>query len=305
MSARPSVLVIGKTGQVARAISRLEPASSHNYICLGRPQLDLCNPDTLKSAFKDIKPSLVINAAAYTAVDRAEKEEELAYQINAEGPASLAALCVEHDAPLIHLSTDYVFNGDATQPYESNDPTDPKSVYGTTKEAGESAIRKISKKHIILRTAWVYSEDGTNFVNTMLRLGTERDQLSIVDDQTGSPTYAEDIAIALHQIVKQILKKPNDVSWGTYHVTNRGVTTWFGFAEEIFRQVSQSGAKAPTLIPITTQDYPTPARRPKYSVLDLSAIRDEFGIELPLWQDSLKRCLNTRLKRRQTSMKDS
>jgi len=292
MSTRPTILVIGKTGQVARAMARLKTSSSVEFFCLGRPQLDICNPDSVKLAFERINPCLVINAAAYTAVDRAEEESDLAHEVNAKGPAVVAANCAEFDLPFIHLSTDYVFNGNATRPYKCNDPIDPQSVYGASKAAGEIAVREALKKHIIIRTAWVYGIDGHNFVKTMLKLGETRGQLSIVDDQTGSPTYADDIATALESITMQILERPDDSAWGTYHLTNRGETTWFGFAEEIFRQAGLSGYAVPELFSITTDQYPTPAHRPKYSVLDQVSVRDEFGIELPFWQVSLKRCLN-------------
>jgi dTDP-4-dehydrorhamnose reductase len=305
MSARPPILVIGKSGQVACALARCTLSSSLEFICLGRPQLDICNPDSLEAAFKDIRPALVINAAAYTAVDRAEEEKDAAHQINAEGPANLANLCAAFDLPLIHLSTDYVFNGDATRPYKSDDPIDPQSVYGASKAAGEEAVRQALKKHIIIRTAWVYGINGHNFVKTMLKLGETRDQLSIVDDQTGSPTYADDIATALERIAVQIVQKPDDISWGTYHLTNRGETTWFGFASEIFRLAEISGHPVPDLTPITTQQYPTPAHRPKYSVLELSGVRDDFGIELPLWQVSLKRCLDDLFQRERENKKEN
>jgi len=305
MSVRPAILVIGKSGQVARALARCNLSSSLEFICLGRPQLDIGNADSLEAAFKDIKPALVINAAAYTAVDKAEDEKDAAYQINAEGPANLARLCVAYDLALIHLSTDYVFNGEATRPYKSDDPIDPQSVYGASKAAGEEAVRQSLKKHIIIRTAWVYGVDGHNFVKTMLKLGETRDQLSIVDDQTGSPTYADDIAAALERIALRIVQKRDDISWGTCHLTNRGETTWFGFAGEVFRLAGLSGDPVPDLTPITTQQYPTPAHRPKYSVLELSGVRDDFGIELPLWQVSLKRCLNELFQRARAIKKEN
>ncbi len=305
MSPSPAILVIGKSGQVARALARCNRFSSLEFLCLGRPQLDICNPDSLEAAFKDIRPALVINAAAYTAVDKAETEKQAAYRINAEGPANLADLCAGFELPLIHLSTDYVFNGEATRAYKCDDPIDPQSVYGASKAAGEEAVRRALKKHIIIRTAWVYGIDGHNFVKTMLKLGATRDQLSIVDDQTGSPTYADDIATALETIAVQIVQKPDDISWGTYHLTNRGETTWFGFAREIFRLAGLSGYPVPDLSAITTQQYPTPAHRPKYSVLDLSGVRDEFGIELPLWQLSLKRCLDGFFQRERANKKEN
>jgi len=197
-----------------------------------------------------------------------------------------------------------VFNGEATRPYKIDDPIDPQNVYGASKAAGERAVRAALKKHIIIRTAWVYGVDGHNFVKTMLKLGTGRDHLSIVDDQTGSPTYAEDIAAALQNIAMQILDKPRDTSWGTYHLTSRGETTWFSFAQEIFKLAKSSGAHVPHLTPIATHQYPTPAHRPKYSVLDLDDVRHEFGIELPLWQNSLKCCLDIIFEREQASRKD-
>lgn len=285
------VLVIGRTGQVAGALATMKPSTAVSYHCLGRPVLDLTKPETIAPAFNLVEPHIVVNAAAYTAVDKAESEPELARQINTEGPAHIAQNCAEAGIPLIHLSTDYVFDGTGTRPYRPQDTVNPQNVYGVTKELGERAVRSKHNSHIILRTAWVYSERGQNFVKTMLRLAGERDELSVVDDQVGTPTYAADIATAIDTMVKQLTASASDTSWGTYHVTSSGHTTWYDFAREIFKLAELHGIKIPVVSPISTEDYPTPAARPRYSVLDTTAVRDEFEISLPAWEASLKRCV--------------
>lgn len=200
-------------------------------------------------------------------------------------------LCAERDVPLIHLSTDYVFDGAATRPYREDDPVAPLGVYGASKAAGEDAVRRCHPRHVIIRTAWVYSATGQNFLRTMLRLGAEREELGIVDDQRGTPTYAADIAQALGEIVIRVLDADPFTDWGTYHMTNSGETTWCGFAREIFRLSAGGGNRVPRLRPIATEDYPTPAKRPACSILDGTKLRDTFGVSMPQWQDGVRRCM--------------
>ncbi len=290
----PAVLVIGANGQVARALAWRSHQVPFKLVCSGRGSLDITAPASLEAEFRRVAPSLVINAAAYTAVDRAESEPAMAFAVNAHGPADLAGLCRDFGVPLVHLSTDYVFDGTGRRPYLETDAIAPLGIYGASKAAGEEAIRRLWPQHIILRTAWVYGNDGHNFANTMLRLGTERSELSIVDDQIGSPTWAQDIADAVLRLVSPLLSHEPDAHWGTYHLTNEGHTSWYGFAAEIFRIAREAGKATPALRAIATAEYPTAARRPAYSVLDTAKIHTAFGIRLPQWQVSLARCLGQR-----------
>lgn len=290
MLKRP-ILVLGATGQVARALARCGSVRDHPMILRGRQDGDITDPLRLLAVMAELRPVAVINAAGFTAVDRAETERKAAFAINAEGPEHVARLCRYHDIPLVHLSTDYVFDGTSCKPYRETDTIGPLSVYGASKAAGEAAIRNTWPRHLILRTAWVYSLDGTNFLKTMLRLAGERDELSIVDDQRGTPTSAEDLATAITGLVSGFLANSGPTPWGTYHLTNLGETTWFGFASAIFDLTGTVGRKAPALRPITTVDYPTLACRPAYSVLDNSKIEQAFGLTLPEWRTSLAACL--------------
>jgi dTDP-4-dehydrorhamnose reductase len=283
------VLVIGATGQLAAALSRLGVVAARPVVAIGRPDADLARPEALGAKTRALAPALVINAAAYTAVDKAESEPEIAFRVNAEGAGALAAVCAEIGAPLIHVSTDYVFDGAGARPYPVDAPIAPLGVYGRSKAEGESLVRARLPRHLIVRTAWVYGEDGTNFLKTMLRLGASRPVLTVVDDQRGSPTYAADLAQGLARMASAALE-PSFRRWGTYHLTNSGDTTWHGFAREIFRLAAQRGLPVPRLEPIPTRDYPTPARRPAYSVLDLAAARSGFGLEMADWRDALARC---------------
>lgn len=282
------VLVIGKHGQVASALARCRAGEGLRVVCCGRPELDLLDLDSLNRAIHNLKPSVIVNAAAYTAVDKAESEPELAYRLNAAAPGHLALLCAGAAIPLIHISTDYVFDGEKRTPYGADDPLRPINIYGATKAAGEDAIRVALPRHLILRTAWVYSGDGHNFFKTMLRLAQEREVVRVVDDQHGSPTYAADIAQAVMAMADAALRREN--LWGTYHFTNAGQTTWHGFAAKIFRLAAANGLPAPHLEAIPTSSYPTPARRPAYSVLDSASFTRQFGIVPPSWQDGLHRC---------------
>lgn len=242
-------------------------------------------PESLVELVARVAPDVVVNAAAYTAVDRAESERESAWRINAEAPARLADACQARGALLVHYSTDYVFDGSASRPYREDDRTAPLGVYGESKLAGEQAIRDIGSRHMIFRTAWVYGLHGHNFLRTMLRLGAEREELRVVADQVGTPTPASLIA----GCTAQALRGGAPVSGGTWHLTATGMTSWHGFAAEIMELALRTGRldKAPRVVPITTAEYPTPARRPAYSRLDTSRLTRDFGIELPDWRDAL------------------
>ena len=243
-----------------------------------------------------VQPDVVVNAAAYTAVDQAESEPDLAHQINAAFPAHLAKRCQQNGALLVHYSTDYVFAGDASKPYREDMQTQPTGVYGATKEAGEVAIRNACAHHLIFRTAWVYGARGKNFLLTMLRLAAEKDQLSVVADQTGSPTWSRQIAEASAQVIARYWRdrqNGNADLAGTYHLTSAGQTSWHAFAESIFEQAVALGLieNAPKVDAIPTSAYPTPAQRPAFSVLDGQKLLDAFAIQLPDWQTSLRLCL--------------
>ncbi len=284
------IAVIGLGGQVARALVRVAGQRGIPLAAGGRPDVDVTDERSLSGFLDRLKPRLVVNASAYTAVDKAESEPEAAFRVNAEGPARLANICAAADLPLIHLSTDYVFGGKGSTPRSECDPIQPAGVYAASKAAGEAAIRDRLERHLILRTSWVYDESGQNFLRTMLRLATTREEIGVVDDQCGSPTYAGDLAGAILDIATlppAVLER----GWGTYHVTNGGETTWAGFAREIFAEAGALGLKTARVRPITTAEYPTPAARPAYSVLDTSKIARTFGVRLPAWQDALGRCM--------------
>jgi dTDP-4-dehydrorhamnose reductase len=282
------VLVFGGAGQIGREVCRAAWPPSFELIALDRSATDIRDAAMVSAVITRKRPDLVINLAAYTAVDRAESEPEQAWAVNCAGAAHIAASCGDNGTPLVHLSTDYVFDGDKGEPYHEEDRVNPLNVYGASKEAGERAVRAAAPHHIILRTAWVYGAYGANFLKTMLRLGAERPVLRVVADQHGCPTAAADIATALVAIAHQIER--GTTRWGTFHFTAAGSTSWHGFAEEIVGLARPLGAwssgPVPRVEPITTDQYPTAARRPMYSVLDCRKIED-FGIVPPRWQSSL------------------
>lgn len=249
---------------------------------------DFDHPATLPELVARIAPSVVVNAAAYTAVDKAEDDAEAAFRANAEAPGMLARACAARGIPFVHYSTDYVFDGQGAQPYREDDPTAPLGVYGASKLAGEDAIRAAGGRHLILRTAWVYGLHGHNFLKTMLRLGADRDELRVVADQVGTPTPAALIA----DVTAALLRMQDDPS-GTFHLTPRGETSWHGFAEAIFEAAVERGliAKAPRVLPIGTADYPTRARRPGYSRLDVGKVERVLGHPLPEWRTGLQQVL--------------
>lgn len=284
------ILVTGGTGQLATA---LRAAAPDRVRLAGRPDFDFDRPETIAAAFHGAAPALVVNAAAYTAVDKAETDQEAAYRANRDGPAALAGLCAAADVPLIHVSTDYVFDGAKGAPYTETDPVSPQSVYGASKLAGEEAVLAACPRAIVLRTSWVYAPTGRNFVRTMLNLGRGRDRLSVVADQKGCPTTATDLAAAILAIADHI-----DVSgWrpayaGVFHAAGTGWTTWHGLATAVFEEAARHGAPVPRIDPITTADWPTPAKRPADSRLDCGKLADVFGVALPPWRDSLRRTID-------------
>ena len=279
------LLVLGADGQVGRELSRLAWPAGYDIAAFDRGGVDIEQREQVFAAVARERPDIVINAAAYTAVDRAESEPAAALAGNCTGPANLAAACHDARVPLIHLSTDYVFDGCKPGPYREDDPVRPIGVYGKTKEAGDRAVREALAEHVILRTAWVYSIHGNNFVKTMLRLGAERPVLRVVADQIGSPTSAADIAAAIGAVVQQVAA--GNTAWGTYHFAGGGAVTWHGFAEAIFALAAPWRGPPPLVAAITTADYPTPARRPANSVLDCGRIGEAFGIVPRPWRAAL------------------
>ena len=287
MTAALNVLQFGSSGQLGiELIAALSNDPGVRTTILSRAQADFTDPSAIESAvLKADAPDVVINAAAYTAVDRAEEEEALAYRVNAESVDAMARACAARGVPLIHVSTDYVYDGAKPGPYVESDATAPLNAYGRTKLAGEDRIRDRLPAHVILRTSWVYSASGRNFMTTMLRLGQEREEVRVVDDQYGAPTSARALAQAIGAIARQITGP--DAQFGTFHYADAGETSWHGFAAEIFRQAGLT-ARA---VPIPASQYPTPARRPANSRLDATKISRIFGIHPPAWQVSLARVL--------------
>jgi dTDP-4-dehydrorhamnose reductase len=284
------ILVTGANGQVGHCLQQHLRNNNWDFVALTRAELDISDAQAVDTAVAQIRPDVIINAAAYTAVDKAEQEQDLAYAINRDGPANLARAAKNHGAAILHISTDYVFAGDAEGVYCEEDATGPQGIYGKSKLDGELAVAAANNKHIILRTAWVFGEHGNNFVKTMVRLGQSRDTLGVVADQEGGPTYAGDIAAALLNIVTHYANNPN-IPWGIYHFSGMPHISWFGFAQHIFAEVAQAGiyAKAvPQLNAITTADYPTPAKRPANSKLNCSKLEQAFGITPSNWQSALK-----------------
>ncbi len=286
-----SLLVIGKGGQLGRSIQKIEQSHPELEISYaGREQLDLSSSTSIAGYFQQNGFDIIINAAAYTAVDQAESEQEQAEQVNYHAVAQLAEIAKKQDAQLIHVSTDYVFDGEHYKPYQPEDPTHPQSVYGVSKQQGEEAIQAIAPKGCVVRTSWLYSEFGSNFVKTMLRLGAEREQIGVVADQVGSPTYATDLAEGLLVLVKRGMDGTEQKSLlPIYHFANQGVASWYDLAEAVF-DVADLSCRA---VPITTEQYPTAAKRPYYSVLDTQAIQRKTGVEIAHWRNGLSRCVNS------------
>ena len=291
------VLVTGANGQLGQSIQFIANQYPNiQFIYTDYQELDITNFESCLTVFAKYKPQFCINTAAYTAVDKAESESDKAHLINAVGPENLAKVCKEFNTILVHISTDFIFDGTSKVPYLETDIPNPKSIYGQTKLDGEIAIQKNWEKHFIVRTSWVYSQFANNFMKTMLRLASERDNLSVVNDQIGTPTNAVDLAEVLMVIIVSSFKFASPVrfhsgqvsSFGIYNFSNEGQCSWYDFANEIFHQ---KGIKI-DLKPIPTSAYPTPAKRPAYSVLDKTKIKNTFNLEIKNWQMSLEKCLN-------------
>jgi len=287
------LLLLGGNGQVGRELRRSLAALGELVVATrgggaGDAAADFDAPESLVGLIARIAPDVVVNAAAHTAVDQAEQDRDAAFRVNAEAPAVLARACAARGALLLHYSTDYVFDGNATRPYREDDPTAPLGVYGESKLAGEVAIRDSGARHAILRTAWVYAAHGRNFLRTMLRLASERDELRVVADQVGAPTPASWIADATAAMLRRGIEDA-----GTWHVVADGETSWHGFASAIMREAVAAGllARAPSVLPIGTADYPTPARRPAYSVLDTARLQRDFDLRPPGWETGLRATL--------------
>lgn len=282
------ILVTGGSGQVARALGA---AGGDAVRVVGRPEFDFDRPESLAACFTAAAPWLVVNAAAYTAVDAAEDDAAAAYRANRDGPAALARLCAAAWVPLIHISTDYVFDGAKGAPYVETDPTGPTGVYGASKLAGEQAVLAAGARAIVLRTSWVYAAEGRNFVRTMLRLGAERDRLRVVADQRGCPTTATDLAVAILAVAARLRAGWREEYGGVFHAAGSGETTWHGLAVATFAAAARYGARVPAVEAITTAEYPTRARRPADSRLDCGKLAAVFGVRLPDWRDGLVRTI--------------
>lgn len=282
------ILVAGGNGQVGQNLAKYGPKFHVQIIALPHSELDITEPDSIHKAFSEIQPDLVINAAAYTAVDQAESEPENAFKINQEGPYNLSKACLFFDIPLLHISTDYVFDGESNQPYNENDLVNPQGVYAKSKEAGEQSVRNTLKKHIILRTSWVFSVEGNNFVKTMLRLAENNDSLSIVHDQIGGPTSADSIAKTLLEVATRC-QNFKEEEWGTYHFCGTPYVTWHDFALEIFKEANNStGLQIPKLRPISSAEFPTAAVRPKNSRLCNTKLEKLLGTPSISWFIDMK-----------------
>lgn len=281
-----TILVTGANGQLGWELGQLAKSyPAFKFVLVDRSQLDLAFPETFEKIILTIKPDCIVNTAAYTAVDKSETEKELAYTVNATAVQELARISKVLSIPFITYSTDYVFDGEATAPYTTSTKVDPVNYYGSTKAAGEKMAMEANEDTIVIRTSWVFSSHGNNFVKTMLRLMKERDQLNIVADQKGRPTYAKDLAIATMKMIEAM--NAGKTLSGVYHYANTGETTWFEFAAKIKAIAGLDCA----MNPIQTKDFPTPAKRPAYSVLDTSKIEEALSLEIPTWEDALISCM--------------
>ncbi len=288
------ILVFGANGQLGLEIMGQAGEAAAGF---DRASVDIADAASVRRVVVEHPPSAIVNAAGYTAVDQAETEIDAAFSANCQGAAVLAEAASAAGVPFVHVSTDYVFDGAKRTPYREDDPVAPLNVYGRSKEEGEQAVRAACRQHIILRTSWVFSPYGTNFVRTMLRLGAERKELNIVDDQTGCPTSAADLAGAILTIVPKV-SEPGFDAWGTYHYRGGDVVTWYGFAKLIFEEAARHGRAVPHLVPTETAAYPSKATRPAYSVLSMQKLASTFGIEPRPLRDSLRECLDVLLARR-------
>jgi dTDP-4-dehydrorhamnose reductase len=278
------IIIFGASGQLGQCLKRVVEREGIDSVYFPpENEANILDEVALKNIFDTHKPLYSINCAAYTAVDKAEDDKEMALKINKTGVENLSRFCTSYKSTLIHISTDFVFKGDAPTPRTETDPTNPVSVYGQTKLDGEQVVEEMLAQYFIIRTGWLYSEYGNNFVKTMLKLGQEKDELKIIADQVGTPTYAIDLATCIMQIISS-----NSIAYGIYHYSNEGITSWYDFAKAIF-EISGTTVKT---IPVKTSEYVTKAARPAYSVMDKSKIKLEFGMEIPYWRDSLKTCIS-------------
>jgi dTDP-4-dehydrorhamnose reductase len=287
------LLIAGWQGQVARGLVEAAPACPDVKACaVGRAALDICEARSIERALAQIDPSIVINSAAYTAVDKAETDEERAFALNRDGARMLAEAAARRGIPIIHLSTDYVYDGSKAAPYVEDDAPHPTTVYGRSKLEGEAAVRQANPKHVVLRTSWVFSPTGRNFVKTMLTQAAGQERVRVVEDQRGSPTYAPHLVAAILELARQLsARKGDDGPWGVYHAAGTGTTTWLGLAEEVFRRSAALGGPTAAVDPIGSADYPTPAARPANSQLDCAKLEHTFGVRLPAWQDGVSECV--------------
>lgn len=287
------MVVTGKTGQLVSALVAAAGPQGVEVLTVGRPELDLQAGQDLFPTLSALRPDVIVNAAAYTAVDRAETEAEVALAVNGDGAGAVAWVATRLGVPIVQISTDYVFDGLKSTPYVETDPVGPVSAYGRSKLMGEVAVAAATENHAILRTSWVYAASGTNFLRTMLRLAETRDEVRVVSDQLGAPTYAPDLANAVFGVARNLLSRPDDAGLrGVFHMTGAGETTWAGFAEAIFAERIARGGKGARVVPIPTSAYPTPARRPANSRLDCGKLNSLHAILLPHWRDSLKTCMD-------------
>jgi dTDP-4-dehydrorhamnose reductase len=285
MVAPGGILVFGAGGLLGRAIISAKAPSGLNVVGLRRAEADITDAAAVERIVAQVRPTVIVNAAGYAAVDRAESEPDLAFAVNADGAGNLAAAGREVGASLVHLSTDYVFDGADRSPYREDHPVAPVNAYGQSKAAGERAVREATDRHVIVRTAWLYGRHGRSFVSTMLKLAADHDDVNVVDDQRGTPTSAADLSDAILAIAARLAA--GGAGYGTFHVTNAGETTWHGLAKRVFAELSRRGLKAPRLNPIPTSAYPTQARRPAYSVLDCTRIGSAYGIVPRPWEAAL------------------
>jgi dTDP-4-dehydrorhamnose reductase len=283
------ILIAGALGQLGRDVTEAARAQRHFVLALPRDELDISRAERVNQIIDANRPDLVINCAAYTAVDRAEKESERAFAVNRDGPSNLAAACAHGAIPLIHISTDYVFNGDKKTPYVESDPAQPINVYGLSKAAGETEVQNKTDRYVILRTAWVFGAHGTNFVKTMLKLGQARETIRVVDDQFGCPTFTGHLAGAIMEIAGRYHNQP-DFPWGIYHYGGRPAVSWYQFAEQIFSTASEMGLplQVRNLVAIPTSEYPTPAKRAVNSRLDCRKLKQVFGLKPASWHDGVR-----------------
>jgi dTDP-4-dehydrorhamnose reductase len=279
-----NIVVFGASGQLGQCFKNIAEKEGLSSIYFpSEAEANILDFDALKNVFETYKPAYSINCAAYTAVDKAEDDQKIALKVNKTGVENLARLCAENGSTLIHVSTDFVFKGDRSTPRVEDDVAEPVNVYGQTKLEGEQVVEELLKKYFILRTGWLYSEYGNNFVKTMLKLGAERDELKVIADQAGTPTYAIDLATCIINIIKS-----ESTAYGIYHYSNEGIASWYDFAKAIF-EISGATVK---VLPVKTSEYVTKAKRPAYSVMDKSKIKNTFKIEIPYWRESLATCIN-------------